>query len=374
MREVLLYLRMDLRGVLRGRGTRAGFVLALGALALALALAPGANALASTWFAWVIGTVAVLLAAGGASLLPADRLEGRADWLATLRPRKGTRRAGALLTGVVLALGGAVALALLVGTLAPALGLAPPVRESRDLTPKRAVTFRDASAAGAPRRVSVKLGEPLAVRGTLVVETRPAGWIPGMGTPEPLTVAYTAGDEVGSLEVPWRARLEVPVPPDAREVHLDLVKGEHDLRVVKAWFLGAPCAAWSSWLWVGLVLGLFGAALAPLAVTFSRFTSAPTAAAATLVVVLVAAMRGVLPDLEGLPAPGPLEHVARAILQGAVAIAPDLSGLAVVAEPAAGRALGPKALAALGPLLPHALGWTALLLLPALGADPREEE
>jgi hypothetical protein len=188
-----------------------------------------------------------------------------------------------------------------------------------------------------------------------------------------VTVAYTAGDEVGSVSVPWRGRLRVPLPEGARSVKLDLVAGGHDLVLVRGWVLGQPRAFLVSWLWAGLLLGFAAACVAPLAVTLSRATSGPTAAGAAVVVVLVAAMRSVLPEAELATTPGVLDRVARWILETSLALAPDLTGLSCAAEPAAGRALGPACLGALGPLLPHALAWTLLLITPGL-AGPHEEQ
>ena len=372
MRDVLGFVGMDLRGALRARGAKGWAVFSLAALALTLAFAPGASALAGTWFAWVVGGLALLLAAAGGALLPGDRLEGRADWLATLGPSAARRRAGAALATAALAVGGALAAALTVGLLAPPLGLARETLAARPVRLDRPVSCRDASAGGAPRRIRGDLGPALGSAGRLEVETRPRLGRTGARTAGPVTVAYAAGGEVGSVEVAWRGRLVVPLVAGTQTVDLDLVAGEQDLLLVRAWVLGAPQPFLLSWLWAGLLLGLAAACVAPLAVTLSRVTSGPTAAGAAVVVVLVAAMRSVLPEAALSAAPGAVEQSARKILEVALALAPDLSGLSAAVEPAAGRALGPDCLRALGPLLPHALAWSLLLLTP--GITRRGEE
>lgn len=376
MREAALYLALDLRSVLRGRALRAAALLALAALALAVLLAPGAEAgapgtLAATWLAWVLGALAVMVAAAGGTFLAADRLEGRSAWLETLAPAPAWRRLGALGASAALALGGCVLAALLVGLLAPGLGLAPPVRQAHALQPERAIGLRDAGGLARP----VTLGLPLAleVPGTLLLETRPRGWTPSLGAPGSLRLRWQAGAAAGEVDVPWRGRVEVPLPAGVREVRLALVEGAYDLALVRGWMLGGERSVLASWLWAGTLLGLLGVALAPLAVGLSRFTSAPTAAAATLVAVLLAGMRGVLPELDLLPTPGALQQAARSVLEAAATLAPDLAGLAVAAEPCVGRALEADVLAAAAPLLPVALAGLLLVLLPAGRAAPGGE-
>ncbi len=371
VRDVLGFLGMDLRSALRARGALGWVVLSLGALALTLAFAPGASALAGTWFAWVVGGLALLLAAAGGALLPGDRLEGRAAWLATLGPSAARRRAGAALACAALAVGGALAAALTVGLLAPPLHLARETLAARSVRLSSPLSFRDPSAAGAPRRVRIDLGSALESAARLEVETRPRVALTGTRSTGPVTIAYAAGGEVGSVEVPWRGRLSVPLVAGTRTVDLDLVLGDQDLLLVRGWVLGTPRPFLLSWLWAGLLLGLAAACVAPLAVTLSRVTSGPTAAGAALVVVLVAGMRSVLPEASLAAASGAVERVARTILETALALAPDLSGLSAAAEPAAGRALGPGCLLALVPLVPHALAWSLLLLTPGIG---RQEE
>jgi len=373
VRDVLGFLGMDLRSALRARGATVWLVLSLGALALTLALAPGATALAGTWFAWVVGGLALLLSAAGGAILPGDRLEGRAAWLATLGPSPARRRAGAALASAALAVGGALAAALTVGLLAPPLHLARETLAARPVSLPRVLSFRDLAAGGAPRRITLAVGAALESPARLELETRPRVGRSGTLSAGPVTVAYAAGGEVGSVEVPWRGRLVVPLVAGTQQVDLDLVAGDQDLLLVRGWVLGAPRPFLLSWLWAGVLLGLAAACMAPLAVALSRVTSGPTAAGAAVVVVLVAAMRSVLPVAALDSAPGAIHQIARTILELALALAPDLSGLSAAAEPAAGRALGPACLAALAPLLPHTLAWTLLLLTPGL-AGPREEQ
>lgn len=380
MREAALYLALDLRSVLRGRALRVAALLALAALALGLLLAPGAGAgggsvapgsLAATWLAWVLGALAVMGAAASGSLLAADRLEGRSAWLETLGPPQVLRRLGALGAGAALVLGGGLLAALLVGLLAPALRLVPPVRDAHAIHPERSAGFRDAGGVARPLLLDLPVA-PVA-GGTLLLETRPRGWTPSLGAPGALRLSWQCGAACGEVDVPWRGRLEVPLEAGARQVRLALVDGAYDLSVVRGWVLGERRSVLASWLWAGLLLSLLGVALVPLAVGLSRATSAPTAAAATVVVVLLAGMRGVLPELEQLPALGPVQEAARAVLAAASALAPDLGRLAVAAEPCQGRALEAGALAAALPLLPVALAGLLLVLLPA-GRGARGDE
>jgi hypothetical protein len=140
-----------------------------------------------------------------------------------------------------------------------------------------------------------------------------------------------------------------------------------DLVVREGWVLGAERSFALSLFWAGLLLGLAAAVLAPFAVAVSRVTSAPTAAGAALLLVLTSGMRALLPELGDAPAGDALQAAARAVVTGAIALAPDFSGLAGAAEPSAGRALGPGALAGLVRVVPHAAVFTLLTLLPGRG-------
>ncbi len=378
MREAALYLALDLRQVLRGRALRAAAWRVLAALALAFLMAPrapgedgAAVGLSATWLAWVLGALAVMGASACGAFLAGDRLDGRRAWLCTLGPPEVLRRVGALLAGAVLVLGGCLLVAALVGLLGPVLGLVPPVRHAHALAPERATGFRDARGVARP----VTLGLPLAldVPGTLLLETRPRGWTPSLGEPGSLRLGWQAGAASGELDVPWRGRVQVPLEAGAREVRLSLVGGTYDLALVRGWMLGEPRSALASWLWVGWVLGLVGVALVPWSVGLSRATSAPTAAGATVILVLLAGMRGVLPELDALPAPGALQQAARSVLEAASALAPDLTGLVHCAEPCVGRALEPTVLQVLAPLAPLALCGLGLVLLP-LRRGPQGDE
>jgi hypothetical protein len=330
VRETLTLALLDLKLRLRDPAAWAWALLPPVALALGAVVAGSRGApLAATWSACVLGALALLLAAASAAQLPDDRESGRAPWLASLAPPPAARRVAAAAGGLALALGGAVACALLVGLVAPALSLARPLRE--------AVAAELVPVVGGSRPGSheLRLAAPLPSTGVLAVR-------------------------------PLRGALvEVEVPAGVRTAPVDLARLGPVRREARV-LLGE--GSWlGSWLCVGLLLGLGAGWLALVAVAVSRFTSAATAALAVVVLVLLAAMRGVLPDLSGLPALSSAQSAARDVLEGALVLAPDLSVLAPALHPAAGLAVGPEALAGLAALAPHALAALLLVLLPGRG-------
>jgi hypothetical protein len=350
-------------------------LLALAGLAVALAFGTGEGAaLATSWFAVVLGALAFGLSAGSAGSLPADRAEGRAAWLATLRPRPLARPVGAALCGALLAVGLCTCCAGLVGLLAPAFGLARDVRDAHELALPEVRRFRDPRVGPDARPLVLTVGAPADAgrERTLDVGVRPILLGEHKTLPTSLTLGWMTESASGELELPHPGRLRLPLAPADRTVRLELREPGLDLALREAVLLGEPRSFAASLAWAGLLLGLAAAVLAPFAVAVSRVTSAATATGATLLLVVVSAMRAVLPEATALGHGGAVGEAARAVLRGAIAVAPDFSGLAPAAAPAAGRALGPSALGGLLPLLPHAAVFVLLLLVP--GRAVREED
>jgi hypothetical protein len=329
VRETLTLALLDLKLRLRDPAAWVWALLPPIGLLLGAVVAGSRGApLAATWSACVLGVLALLLAAASAAQLPDDRESGRAPWLASLAPPPAARRVAAAAGGLALALGGALACALLVGLVAPVISLARPLRE--------AVVAELVPVGGAgPGSHELTLAAPLPATG--VLEVRPLR---------------------GSV-------VEVEVPAGTRRAPVDLARVGPVRREARV-LLGE--GSWlGSWAWVGLLLGLGAGWLALVAVAVSRWTSAATAALSVVVLVLLAAMRGVLPDLSGLPALSTAQSAARDVLEGALVLAPDFSVLAPALHPAAGVAVGPEALAGLAALAPHALVALLLVLLPGRG-------
>lgn len=370
MTEALHLALFDLRTRLRGRATVLGGLLSALGLALALTVRPGdAGALATSWYPWVLGALGFAVAAGSAATLPADRAEGRATWLATLAPSGAARRLGAALAGMALCVGATLGASAAVGALAPAVGAARTLRDAQEVALPALRRFRD--PARGPGAVPLRLALTPAADGsarTLELSLRPILLLAQGEPPETASFSWSSAGRGGTLDLPLRARLVLDLPDDAREVTLVLETQGVDYAVREALLLGRERPFVVSLLWLGLLLGLCAAALAPFAVAVSRATSAPTAAAATLALVALAGMRAVLPDLEALPTRAGLETVARALVRAAVALAPDLGSLSGAAAPSAGRALGPGSLVGALALLPHLLASVGLLLLPGRGA------
>lgn len=375
MGDALRYAAADLRLRLRARSLPVWAALALGALALSIAFEPGEGAaLATSWFPVVLGGLAFGLAAGSASTLPGDRAEGRAAWLATLRPWSGARRVGAALGGAALAAATGALAAGSIGLLAPAVGLAREVRAADPLPLPAARRFRDPRVGPEARPLTLDLGALAAGAQprTLDVGLKPLLLADTQTLPDTYALGWRSASRSGRILVPFRGRLRLDLEPGDTAITLTLEEPTLDLVLRDGWVLGAPGSFALSLAWAGLLIGLAAAVLAPFAVAVSRVTSAPTAAGAALMLVLLSAMRAVLPEAAVLGPGDPLQQSARALLGAAVALAPDFSGLAPAIEPAAGRALGPSALTGLATLLPHALGFALLLLLPGRGV-PTED-
>ncbi len=375
MADALALAWFDLRTRLRGRAAAASLLAALAALALGLTVRGGAGAaLATTWYPWALGAWAFGVAAASAATLPADRAEGRAAWLASLGPSAAARRAGAALAGAALAVGAGLGGGALVGLLAPLLGTARELREAEPVPLPALRRFRDPARGGEPRPLALSL-PPATADGprTLDVELRPLLLLAEAEPPEQARLSWTAGVLSGETSIPLRGRLRLPLPAGAQDVVLRLEVPGLDYVVREAHVLGAARPFLPSALWMGLLVGLGAAWLAPLAVALSRGTTATTAAGATLVLVALAGMRVVLPDLQRLQPAGPLESLARGLVGLCVALAPDLGALSAAAEPAAGRALGAGALSGLAALTPHLGASLLLLLVPGPRRAPQGE-
>jgi hypothetical protein len=261
-----------------------------------------------------------------------------------------------------------------VGLLAPALGLARDVREAHPLALPDVRRFRDPRVGPEARPLRLAVGNVAAGSSarTLDLGLRPILLGANPSLPTAFTLAWSTESAGGVLEVPFHGRLRLPLAAQDRTVRLELREAGLDLVVREGWVLGDARSFPVSLLWAGLLLGLAAAVLAPFAVAVSRVTSAATATGATLMLVLVSAMRVVLPEAAALGQGGAFQEAARAVMRGAVALAPDFSGLAPAAEPAAGRALGASVLGGLAPLLVHAAVFVLLLLVPSRAV--REED
>jgi hypothetical protein len=185
-------------------------------------------------------------------------------------------------------------------------------------------------------------------------------------TTRPAVVRWRAGGTRGESTLVYGAPLRLALPADARELALENGSRGVDLVLRSAHVLGEERAAWPSFLLAGLLLGLVGACLAPAAVLVSRFTSAATATALPLVLVLAGGLRPIVEAVARVGASG-AEAFGVTVLRAALVVVPDLAPLAVLGEPAAGRALAVADLAAALPFLPYGLVALLLVTVPVPG-------
>ncbi|HVG95146.1 MAG TPA: hypothetical protein VND21_11915 [Planctomycetota bacterium] len=294
------------------------------------------------------GVLGALVAVGSAGAHPVDRASGDARFLAALALPAPARRAAPAVTGALAALAASLAVG---ATALPLLGGSGATVPTWRTTPQRVETLADGRAV-------IDVGpEPGTLEIDLVPRYRDLD-ATSLGT-VPATVTLAASSRTEMLPVRGTARLEVPGGP----VEVRSADPRVDLRVTGARRVGASASFGGNLLLASLLLGIAGALGAPLAVLFSRGVSAPTAAAAAGVLMLVGAAAPALltlaADADAVAGGGP----ASAILRAAVAVSPDLSVVRAASEAAAGRALGWGAFAALGPAALHAL---VCLLLAAL--------
>src|SRR5204863_5740352 len=112
-----------------------------------------------------------------------------------------------------------------------------------------------------------------------------------------------------------------------------------DVVIRRARRLGAPVSPAGNALALACLLGLLVACAAPTAALLSRGTSAPTAAIATALLLVVGATReGLLELASGADAVAG-GTAAAAVLRAAVALAPDLSAASALDDAVAGRAI-----------------------------------
>jgi len=371
MRSGLALVGRHLQALRRGRGSRIALVagvLALGVVFLATQGPTHSTTLLASFV--VIGMLAFGAAAWAGALLPADRAEGREAWLATLAPSSAARRVAAAATGMLLAVVVAVAGGALLAVLLPDLE----VRAHREVDLPEPVRLGVGGRAQAS--VVLDLGDALAAPATLQVVVAPLyfGWggeAAEDATRLPLELDWrfegAAESGAGSAVLARGAPLAIAAPAGARRVVLSS-GGQHVHVVVKSVrVLGDTCSPLLTLVLAGLVLGVAAAAVAPVAVAVSRWTSAPTATAAALVLAVAGGLRFLLPDL-AMPDAGRLHQMGLAVLRAAAHLAPDLEVLGRLGDPAAGRALS---LPGLGGLLHLAL--YALLALVLVAWPTRSE-
>ena len=370
MGELQALVVRHLREAGRSRGVRVS-MLALGLLLLAVLLGLGGDGHASSTalLAGLVGAgvAAVAAAAAGGTVLPADRVEGREAWLATLAPPTALRRLPAVLGGSILAvavgLGACVLLALLLPLVAP------------DLAVRRAAALAVAPGTRLPRgepeeglllAVPERSGDAL----SLAVVFRPLYF----GDPSradvgsPLRVTWSHAGSRGTATLAYGRRVVFDLPPGTESVRLASASRAADLYVTEAHVLGAHAPLFATLLLAGLLLGGVAGLLSPFAVALSRFTSGATAVLATLLLALVGASRSFFLGLAPTGG-GATEDLGLEVVGFVARLAPDLSVLGALGDPLAGRALPVAALAGLLPLLPWAVVATLAAVLPLPEAE-----
>jgi hypothetical protein len=352
----------------RARSRAAAFGAAVAAVAIALAVfasagtASDAAPVATEAALLVVGVLAALAVAGGATDLPSARATGAEEWLASAAPSAAGRR---------LARAGAAALATLATGALASLAAAALLAASGRSVETRAVT--PLPLPGGPVRLAEDRGGALDLsfppaRGAraLELDLRPvwrdvAALESGRGA---LRVAIDDGAPVLRDDVPAPGTFSLALPAGAARARVAAADARVDLLVARARLVGERRSTAANVLFAGLLATLGIACAAPFAVLLSRAVSGAAAAAATALLVLVGVVNEPLlslaADVEGRHAwPAAVLHVA-------ARLAPDLSGLAAVGEAARGRAIPAAALVSLWPAFAHA-AVCLLALLPGRG-------
>lgn len=341
-------------------------LLALVAAALASAGGAGDPApVATDATLLVLGVLCAVVAASTAGDLPSRRASGAEEWLATTSPSPRTRRLSVAATGGVAVLAtAAVALAAAVAILL-ASGRTVETRAATPI-PLHSAPARLIAATSTPATV-LDLEIPAAgAAGSLDLEVdfRPVwrDWDAAGSSRPSLLVGIGDAAPVRADDLPGRGSWRRALPPETRRVRLLAADPKVDVVVTSARVLGERASFAGNLLVAALLLALAAASVVPFAVLLSRGVSAPTAAAAAALVLLVGVYHEPLLSLASDV------HAKRAwpaaVLKGAAAISPDLSGLSVVSEAARGRAIPcVDAVAGLWPAFAHAGVCLAGLLL-----------
>ncbi|MHC5009567.1 MAG: hypothetical protein ACYTG6_01310 [Planctomycetota bacterium] len=363
MREFPALVLRHLRAALRGRGARTLAIAAVITLGGTLLLPSAGTAAASTLILVALlltGVFAFGTAAASGTLLPADRIQGREEWLATLAPPGVQRRLATAVAGMLLALGVALASAVIVGLVLGAGGRGPEVRAAAPL-PAFEGTLLPAGDGTEGHAVVVVPGAGGGPR-TLEVRLAPR-YLRESATNVPAEVAWTMGGEQGRATPAHGAPFRLDLPPDVETVALASASPDIALVVREARLLEGARSLFASLLLAGVLLGVGAASLAPIAVAVSRWTSGATAVTAPLVLVLAGGLRPLLADVPTTSGDW-AQRAGLEVVRFASRLAPDMSALSVLAEPGAGRALSAADLGAALPLLLYAVAGLVLVLLP----------
>ena len=354
------------RSRLRARGALALLVLGPALLAYAAFAAhdvPGAAPAVEHALVVAFLLAAAVAAASGADL-PLARATGHGEWFATLAPSAVARRLAPLLCGLALTIAAGIAASgLAAGFLAAAGRTVPTYRVEPVAVPGGAFV----SGPGRPALALDLAGGAGTAGDTLELDLRPrlrdpeASAIPTV----PLLVAFD-GAAAARFDAPPRGTFPVPWPAGKapRRVTLALEDDAHlRLAVDGARVRGAPVGSAATVFFAGLLLTLAAACVVPSVVLCSRATSAPTAIAAGVVLLLLGVGRtDLLAWADDLRATGG-GAFAGSVLRAATSLAPDLSAAHAAGDAALGRAVGGAAFAELLPAALHAAVATGLAAL-----------
>ena len=350
MGSVLAIVGYRLRARVREPGTLAIAAVGLAALVGAV-FAPAADAGGAATGALnallVVGFLGALEAATAGGILPGDRAEGRADWLATLAPPPALHRAGTLLAAALAPVVACVAAATVVAVVATFAERGVPTFDvtSLDLSATDASAIVRGQSTRPPRTVLVPTGAP----GVLEVDLRPVYRDPAAANEAEGDAELTWSPVGRSLQPPITQQVRVPLRGSFTISHSAEDPAEHlsirsrdprvDLVVTGARIRGEFASFATNVLLAGLLLGLAAAFVVPIGVLASRATSAPTAALLSALVLLLGVARHPIASLASDLAASPGGAVPAAILRGAMFASPDLSCVGSLSDVVAGRSL-----------------------------------
>ena len=301
--------------------------------------------------------------ATGADALPADRTHGRTTWLRTLGPPGWKDRIGAALAamGGVLTVGVAAAVGLGVWAVIDLDEFVLRTHSSIDVAPReRMAATRVDGEPGPPWMLALPpAGAEHLVR-RVQLGVRPYGDVRRTRA----RVAFHAAGKSGQLDVATRGSFTIVVPAAARELTMQSLTSRVGLRIRRAAILGEDRApAWPiavRVLWMALIV----AAIVPLGIACSRFTSSATAGGLVMCLLLFGMVRRPLLELVEVLRVSDEPTAAISLLQALGYVVPDMPLLSLASDTADGRLVSFASIAPWGGILAFAVAGLLLVWLP----------
>lgn len=339
MSEFLALIGRHGRTLLRGRAFLWSALVFGALLALAVLASPAATAdfVPALWpAALVLVAWCASVGATGADALPADRASGRTTWLRTLAPAGWKDRVGAAVAAMtaVVVVGGVAAVGLGVWAVLDLDDFVLRTHTTLALAPRELVPAAETEGtAGRPWTLALPPeGAERLVR-RVQLRVRPHGDVRRSRA----RIRYLAAGKSGEMDVATRGDITVVVPAAAREIAIWNLTTRVGLRIREASILGQDRAPafpiGMRVLWMSLLV----AAVVPLGIACSRFTSSATAGGLVMCVMLFGIAHRPLLELVRVLRTNDEPSAAVSLLQGMGRAFPDLPLLSLASDTADGR-------------------------------------